>query len=103
MVRIIDGRRVSVHRSDLVELFGLISCVETGRGQVAKLLGARTEVRLTRAFGSGIAREECGREHGVEVSVREQQGWRVKHGNGESEMEINDIRMQQTFGTLSHA
>ena len=28
-------------------------CVETGHGQVAKLLGARAEVRLTRAFGSG--------------------------------------------------
>ena len=36
VVRIVDGRRVSVHRSDLVELFGLITCVETGRGQVAK-------------------------------------------------------------------
>ena len=45
VVRIVDGRRV-VCRSGLVELLGLITCVETGLGQVAKLLGARAEVRL---------------------------------------------------------
>ena len=53
MVRIVDGRRAIVYRSELVELLGLITCVETGLGQVAKLLGARAEVRLTRAFWVG--------------------------------------------------
>ena len=52
VVRIGDGRRVTVYRSDLVELFGL-TCVRTALGQVAKLLGGRAEVRLTRAFWVG--------------------------------------------------
>ena len=55
-------------------------CGVRGIGQVAKLLGARAEVRLTRAFGSERARRRrCGRERGVYVTVREQQRWRVKH------------------------
>ena len=82
-----------------VELLGLVTCVETRLGQVAKLRSARAEVRLT--HGSGEARQGSrgrqGREGGLEVTVREQQGWRVKHENGEGEMEINDMRMQQTF------
>ena len=45
VVRIVDGRRVTVYRSDLVELLGLITCGVRGIGQVAKLLGARAEVR----------------------------------------------------------
>ena len=49
----VNGRRVTVYRSDLVELFGLITCVRTGLGQVAKLLGARADVRSTRAFYVG--------------------------------------------------
>ena len=72
-----------------------------GVGKVAKLLGARAEVRLTRAFGSGTVRQgRCRRERGVEVTVREQQGWRMKHENGEGEMERYDMR---TANTLSHA
>ena len=51
--------------------------------KVAKLLGARAEVRLTRAFRSGKARQGSrgrqSREGGLEVTVKEQQGWRVKH------------------------
>ena len=38
VVRIVDERSVIVHRSDLVELFGLTTCIEDGLGQVAKLL-----------------------------------------------------------------
>ena len=101
MVRIVEWRRVRVYRSDLVELCGLITCVRTGHGQVAKLLGARADVRLTRAFGSGKARQESrgrqSRESGLEVTVREQQGQSVTHENGEGEMEMCDMRMQQTF------
>ena len=59
---------------------GLITCGVRGIGEVAKLPGARAEVRLTRACGSGKARRRRrGRERGVDVTVREQQGWRVKH------------------------
>ena len=108
VVRIVNGRRVTVYRSGLVVLLGLITCLETGLGQVAKLYRGRAEVRLTRAFGSGRARQGSrgrqSRESGLEVTVREQQGWRVKHENGEGEMEMCDICMQQTFlTTLSHA
>ena len=101
MVWIVEWRRVTVYRSDLVEMFGLTTCGRTRRGRVAKLLGARAEVRLTRAFGSGEAwqgsRGRQSREGGLEVTVREQQGRRVTHGNGEGEMEMCDMRMQQTF------
>ena len=101
MVRIVDGRRVSVYRSSLVELLGLITCVETGLGRVAKLLGARAEVRLTRAFGSGtVRRRRCRREGGLEMTVRDKQGRRMTHENGEGEMERYDMR---TASTLSHA
>ena len=101
MVRIVDRRRVPVHRSDLVQLFGLIACGVRGIGQVAKLLVTRAEVRLTRAFGSGTVRQgRCRRKRGVEVTVREQQGRRMKHENGEGDMERYDIH---TANTLSHA
>ena len=60
---------VSVCRSNLVELFGLITCGVRGVGQVAKL--ARAEVHLIRAFGSGKARQGSrgrqSREGGLEV------------------------------------
>ena len=84
------------------------SCGRTGFGQVAKLLGARAEMRMSCAFRTGKHwQRSCGRqsrERGLQVTVREQQGWRVKHGNGEDEMERHDIRMQQTFFmTLSRA
>ena len=101
MVRIVDKRRVSDHRSDLVELFGLITCGVRGIGQVPKLLAARAELRLVRAFGSGTVRQgRCRRERGVEVTVREQQGWWVKHEKGVGEMVRYDMR---TANTLSHA
>ena len=38
VVRIVDERCVIVHRSDLVELFGLTTCIQGGLGQEAKLL-----------------------------------------------------------------
>ena len=76
-------------------------CVKTGLGKIAKLFGARAGVRLSCAFRIGKIRQESrgrqSREGGLEVTIREQQGRRVKHENGESEMEINDMRMQQTF------
>ena len=104
MDRIVDGRHVSVYRIDLVEHLGLITCGVRGIGQVATLLAARAEVRLTRAFGSGRARQGSrgrhSREVGLEVTVREQQGRRMKHDYGEGEMERYDMR---TANTLSHA
>ena len=81
MVRIV----VSVYRSDLVKLLGLKTC----------------GVRLTRAFRSGtVRRRRCRRECGLEVTVREQRGRRMKRENGEGEMERDDMR---TANTLSHA
>ena len=72
-----------------------------GIGQEAKLPGARPEVRLTRAYGSGKARRRrCRQERGVELTVREQQRRWMKHENGEGEMERYDTH---TANTLSHA
>ena len=94
MVWIVDGRRVTVHTSGLVGLLGLIPCGVRGIGHVSKLLGARAEVRLTRAFGR-VKLDEDGadRERGVEVTVRE-------HEDREGETEIRDMH---TANTLSHA
>ena len=78
-----DGRRVTVHRNGFLELLGLITCGVRGIGQVAILLAARVGVRMTRAFGSGKARESSGP---AGFAVRKQQG-RVRHENGEGEME----------------
>ena len=73
MVPIVDRRQETMHRSDLVELFGLMTCGVRRIGQTVKLLGARAEVRLIRAFGSGTVRQRrCRRERGVEVIVRKQ-------------------------------
>ena len=75
-----------------------------GIGQVAKLLAARAEARLTSAFRSGEVRQGSrrrrSREGGLEVTVREQQGRWMKHESGEGEMERYDMR---TANTLSHA
>ena len=102
--------RVVFKKSEMLSwsgsLMGVVSpstevVLSSGIGQVAKLLGTGAEVRLTRACGSGEARRRrCGREPGVEVTVWEQQGWRMKHENRESEMRICDMH---TANTLSHA
>ena len=101
MVRIVGGRRVTVYRSDLV--LGLITCEVRRIGQVARLFGARADVRLTGAFGWETVRQGSrrsqGREGGLEVTVREQQGRRMKHEKREGEMDRYDI----TANTLSHA
>ena len=79
MVRIADRRRVS----NLQELFGLMTCGVRRVGQVARLLDAHAEVRLTRAFGSGTVRQgRCRQERSVEVTVREQQRRWMKHEKG---------------------
>ena len=52
-VWIVHEHRVIVHNSDLVELVGLITCVEGGLGQTAKLLAARAEMRMPCAFRTG--------------------------------------------------
>ena len=46
----VGRRRVSICRSDLVQLLGLMTCGVCGIGQVAKLHAARAVVRLTRIF-----------------------------------------------------
>ena len=76
-------------------------CGVRGIGQVARLLGARAEVPLTRAFESTtVRRRRCRREGGLEMTVREQQGRWMKNENGEGGMERNDML---TANTLSHA
>ena len=68
-----------------------------GIGQVAKLLAARAEVRQTRAFRSRtVRRRPCRRECGLEVTVRAQQGRRMKHEHGEGEMERYDMHTANT-------
>ena len=68
MVRIVDRRRVTVHRSDR-----LITCGVRGIGQVGRLLGARAEVCLTRGFGSETVRQGSrgrrSREGGLEMTA----------------------------------
>ena len=76
MVRIVDGRRVNIHGSDLVELFGLITCEEDGRGQVDKLL-VLVRSALDPRFWAGKVRQDrvdgCVGEVGLEVTVQKQQ------------------------------
>ena len=52
VVRIVDEGRVIIHRSNLVELLGLVTCEANELGQVAKLL-ILVRVRLTCALRSG--------------------------------------------------
>ena len=57
----------------------------------------RSCVRLIRAFGSGTVWQRlCRQECGLEVTVREQQRRRMKHENGEGEMERCDMRTANT-------
>ena len=95
MVRIVDGRRVTEYRSGLVELFGLKTCKVRGIGQVAKLLGARAEVRSTALVG--LVKFD---EDGADGNVVWQQRRRMKHESGEGGMDISYIH---TANTLSHA
>ena len=53
VVRIVDEHRVIIHRSDLVELFGLITCVCIWLDPVAKLRDACAELRVSCAFRTG--------------------------------------------------
>ena len=57
VVQIVDGRRVSVCTSHLVDFPGLITRGVRGIGQVAEFPATRTEVRLTRASGSETVRQ----------------------------------------------
>ena len=99
----VDGRRVIVHGSFLIELLELITCVENGLGQVAKLLVAGAEVRLTRAFGSGkfgkIVRTGASVRLVSKCQVKEQQRTKKRI------MRVETCALQQTplFMTLSHA
>ena len=83
-----------VHGSFLIELLELITCVENGLGQVAKLLVAGAEVRLTRAFGSGkfgkIVRTGASVRLVSKCQVKEQQDKK------KTDHESGDMRMQQT-------
>ena len=71
---IVDGRRVTVHRSVLVGLLGLITCVRTGLAQEAELLGSRAEVRLSCAFGTGKHRQGSRGRQSLEWSRSDRQG-----------------------------
>ena len=99
MVRIVHGRRVIVHGSDLVALLGLITSGGVGLGQEAKLL-VLVWSALDPRFGVGKVRQDRadGRvdEVGLEVTVQEQQGQRRENGEGDVKRERDDMRMQQT-------
>ena len=61
VVRIVDERRVVIHGSILVELFGLITCGKDGLGQAAKLLVlVRSALDQHFQVGESSARR-CGR------------------------------------------
>ena len=98
-----NEHRVTVHSSDLVELLGLLTGVEGGLGQKAKLLAARAEWRVSCAFGTEKHGKSCGLKRDAEVSVQEQQGW-VRLETGEGEIERCHTRATNTFFmNLSHA
>ena len=89
---------VWIVNSDLVELLGLIICVETGL--------APAELRMSCAswtgkFGKKVVDVKVGID--LEMTVKEQQR-RVRHESGEGEMERYDTHVQQPFWhDLSHA
>ena len=56
-VWIVIEHRVTVHRSDLVELLGLITCVEGGLAQIAKKL---VFVRRTNKYGKNVWTSKSG-------------------------------------------
>ena len=78
-------------------------CEEDGLGQVAKLL-VLVQSALDPRFWVGKVRQEdvdeCVGEVGLEVTVQEQQGRRLKHEKGEGEVKRDDMRMQTTFHVL---
>ena len=79
-------------------------CGVRGSGRVAKLLAAHAEVRQTSDFRSGtFRRRRRRRECGVKVTVREQQGRRMKHEKGEGEMERCDMRTAKHLEPYVHA
>ena len=102
-VWIVNEHRVTVHRSDLVELLGLITCVEGGLGQIAKLL-----VLVRRCACPALLRQvsmarTCGQKGDVKVGVQEQQE-RVKHDKRKGEIENKDTHATNTFFmNLRHA
>ena len=57
--RVLLGRN-TLYRSGLVKLFGLITCGVRRIGQVARLLGARAEVRLDPRFRGRAQFDEDG-------------------------------------------
>ena len=61
------------------------ACVEVGLGQIAELLAARAEMRMSCAFRK---------------SKYKQQGWRVKHETGKGEMEKYDTYANTFLQTL---
>ena len=63
--RIVDEHRVIIHGSDLVELFGLITCVEGGLGQVAKLIVLVWSAQTCTFWSGKFGRIAC-----TETSVR---------------------------------
>ena len=71
VVRIVDEHRVIVHRSDLVELVGLKTCVCIWLGQVAKLRDACAEWRVSCAFRTG--------KFGKDVDKNVMPKWMYKH------------------------
>ena len=81
VVRIVDEGRVIIHRSNLVELLGIVTCEENEHGQVAKLL-ILVPSALDLRFEVGKVRQDrvdgCVGEvvvgTGLEVTVQEQQG-----------------------------
>ena len=85
----VNEHRVTVHRSDLVELVGLITCVEGGLGQIAKLLVLVRRCACPALIGQVSTARTCGQKGDVKVGVQEQQR-RLKHKKGEGEMKRND-------------
>ena len=87
VVRILDERRVIIHRSIFVEFCGSITCGGDGLGQVAtQLVLGRSALRKVRQEVMDVKVDKVVVGSGLEVTVKEQQEQgRVKHEKGEGE------------------
>ena len=102
-VWIVDERRVTVYRSGLVELFGLITCVEDGFRHVARFNGTRAEMRMSFAFRTGTLGKDCadGKGEGDSSYGNSKDGWDMRQRRRDGDK--RHTHTTNLFRHLSHA
>ena len=89
-VWIVNEHRVIVHRSDLVELVGLETCVEGGLGQVAKLLVLVRRCACPALVGQVSTARTCGRQKSGMVSK-----WPSRNSKHGWDMRLEKVRWRE--------